>query len=118
RVEAAVADRRTVDPGQRLLDQRGIGEGDRGAQQGALDLLAVSRLAALVKRGQRAEGREAGGAEIDPRDLAGDRLLGLAGEVDRAAHCLADAVEAVLVAERAAGAKPGHRRQEDRKSVV
>ena len=39
--------RDAVDPGQRLLDQHRIGEGDRGAQQRALDLLAVPGFAAL-----------------------------------------------------------------------
>src|SRR5262249_40163487 len=39
RVEAAIADRGAVHLGQRLLDQGGVGKGDRGAQQGALALL-------------------------------------------------------------------------------
>ena len=56
---------------------------------------------------------KAGGAEIDPRHFQHDRLLRRAGEVDRAAHRLADAVKTVLVRQRPAGAKPGHGGQDD-----
>jgi hypothetical protein len=56
---------------------------------------------------------KADGAEIDPRHLDRDRLLRRAGQIDGAAHRLADAVETVLVAERPAGAESGDRRQDD-----
>jgi hypothetical protein len=88
-------------------------KGDGGAQQRAFDLLAAPGLAALDQRRQGAERRKTGGAEIDPRHLDRDRLLGGAREVHRAAHRLADAVEAVLVRQRPAGAESRHRRQDD-----
>src|SRR6266851_2712061 len=107
------ADHPAPAPEHRLPDHRRDDPGDRGAQQCAFDLLAASGLAALVKRGQRAKGGEASGPEIDPGSLAGDRLLLHARQVHRAAHRLADAVEAVLVAERPARAEAGNCGEDD-----
>jgi hypothetical protein len=113
RVEAPIEGRGAVHPGQSLLDQSGVGEGDRSAQQSALDLLASPGLAALDQRRHGAKRRQTGRAEIDPRHLERDRLLRRSGEIDGAAHRLADAVETVLVAERSARSKAGHCRQDD-----
>ena len=99
--------------GHLLLDERRIVEGDRGAEQRALDLLTPAGLAARHERRQRAERGERRRPAVDPRHRRPQRLLGRAGQVGRAAHHLADAVEAVLVAPRAAGAERGDRGQDD-----
>jgi hypothetical protein len=91
----------------------GVRKGDRGAQQRAFDFLAATGLAALDQRRQGAKRRQARRAEIDPRHFDRDRLLRRAGQIDRTAHRLADAVETMLVAERPAGPETGHRRQDD-----
>ena len=85
-----------------LLDQGRVVEGDRGAQQRALDLLAAARSSA---RAMSAASVPNAASDAVPQSThataARSGCSGVPVRYARAAHHLADAVEAVLVAPRA-----------------
>ncbi len=112
---AAVSARRAIDVQHGLLDQQGVADRQRGAQQRALDHLAEAGLLFRHQGQRRAVGAMQGGAEIDPGRLGaiGALAVRLRGHVDRARHHLADAVEADPVAIGPALAIGGDHGQDD-----
>ena len=88
-------------------------ERHRRAQERRFDFLPAPGLASRDQRRQRAERGERRRAEVDPRDRRAHRLLRRPGEIRGAAHDLADAVEAVLVTPRPAGAERRDGREDD-----
>ncbi|MGY4458807.1 hypothetical protein ACVWYI_002767 [Bradyrhizobium sp. LB13.1] len=97
----------------RLLDQRGIGEGQSGCKQRALDDLPAPGFAALDQRSERPERAMQRRSEIDPVDRGPVRRIAGARHVHRTRHDLPDAVEADAVGPGPRPAERGCRRQDD-----
>src|SRR6185295_19559928 len=75
RAVSEVALRHAIGPGDRLLDQDRVRDGERRRHQRAVDFLAAAAALARHEREQRAEGGADRGAEVDPVDAGTARRI-------------------------------------------
>ena len=109
----AVAAAHPVGPAQPLLDEGGVVDRQRGAQQRRLHALSAPPLLAREQRRHDAQRRGRRRVEVDVRHPGPHGLVGVARQVGVARHRLRDAVEADLVRPGPARPQRRHRAEDD-----